>query len=543
MFMRRFSLLCTLSILLLLPLGANAATVSDVLSTPPDEAVTRGDFVRAAVQVLDIKVPRRAQIDTNFARPVPQALAVYVDAAEELQALQAFGTDGGWSRPILRGEALQVLQRLTGVKPAGIRQSFADVPAGSDLDYAVRAAVENEWMKPVKLPFFGVRRVLSGREAANLLRIVTGESTRTQTSEPKAQSVTIRVNGSSTARLPQQDLLQAVWQLLNDQYLYNKNIDPQEAAFNAAEGLVNGIGDPYTTFLRPANAEQLHSQLGGEITGIGAQVEYVNDHVVIVAPIAGSPAEDAGLQAGDIVLQVDGVDVAGMGLTPTVNRIRGPVGTSVRLRISRDGVEIAVTVKRATIKLPEIDISLQNGIAVVHLAQFGQTTERELRDLMADVNTHKPRGIILDLRNNPGGLLHAAELVVSNFLPRGSTVATISSRERSYNALTEDEPTVASHIPVVVLVNKGSASASEIVAGALQDAKRALIIGEKTFGKGTVQQIIDFTDGSSLKMTIAEWFTPLGRKIDKNGIEPDVVVPSGQGRDDQMLRAIDQLNR
>jgi carboxyl-terminal processing protease len=174
----------------------------------------------------------------------------------------------------------------------------------------------------------------------------------------------------------------------------------------------------------------------------------------------------------------------------------------------------------------------------VKLVQFGSLTEKELRSLMTDIQAEKPAGVILDLRNNPGGLLHAAQLVLSNFLPKGSSIATIAARSQKYDDVTEDEPTIASTVPVVVLVNGGSASASEIVAGALQDYKRATIVGEKTFGKGTVQQIVEFRDGSGLKMTIAEWLTPKGRKIDGVGVTPDVVIALSTDRDEQLLKAV-----
>jgi carboxyl-terminal processing protease len=160
---------------------------------------------------------------------------------------------------------------------------------------------------------------------------------------------------------------------------------------------------------------------------------------------------------------------------------------------------------------------------------------------MADLQTRNPTGIVLDLRNNPGGLLHAAEIVLSNFLPKASGVAKILSREGDYTQTTVDPPTIDKDIPMVVLVNKGSASASEIVAGALQDAKRAKVVGEQTFGKGTVQQIIEFRDGSSMKMTIAEWHTPGGRVIEGEGITPDVVIANTETRDEQMLKAMELL--
>lgn len=341
--------------------------------------------------------------------------------------------------------------------------------------------------------------------------------------------------------LPDQDMLQAVWQLLNNQYLYNAKIDSKEAAYKAAEAMVESLKDPYTMFLRPAPAQEFKDQIGGQVTGIGAQVEYKDNVLTIVAPISGSPAEKAGLKPGDKILEADGLNITNIGFLESVSKVRGPKGTSVKLHIDRGGVEMDITVMRDTIKLPEIDVSFQGSVAVVRLSQFGETTDRELRGMLEDVSERKPTGLILDLRNNPGGLLHAADIVVSNFLPKGSTVAHIVSRSGDTPETTRDEPTIDADVPVVVLVNKGSASAAEITAGALQDAKRATVVGEQTFGKGTVQQILQFRDGSELKMTIAEWETPLRRKINGIGVKPDYIIPANDARDDQMAKALELL--
>jgi carboxyl-terminal processing protease len=224
-----------------------------------------------------------------------------------------------------------------------------------------------------------------------------------------------------------------------------------------------------------------------------------------------------------------------------VNKIRGEQGTSVVLTIDRDGTQFSVTVVRDTVKVPEINITWQGGIAVVKLMQFGELTDTDLRGLMEDIATQHPTGVILDLRNNPGGLLHAASTVLSNFLPQGSTVALIESRKGEMIETTAVAPTIAADVPLVVLVNEGSASASEIVAGSIQDYGRGTIIGSKTFGKGTVQEVLEFTDNSSLKLTIAEWLTPLGRKIDGIGVLPDIEVPYDADRDAQVLRALQIL--
>jgi carboxyl-terminal processing protease len=275
------------------------------------------------------------------------------------------------------------------------------------------------------------------------------------------------------------------------------------------------------------------------VTGIGAQVEQVSGVLTIVAPLTGSPAQKAGLKPGDQILSVNGESLDGLSYEDAVSKVRGPKGSTANLHIRRDGDDMNVTVVRDTVRVDDFTVTTTNNdVAVVALQQFGQLTDSEFRTKMAEVAKTSPRGIILDLRNNPGGLLDAAGVVTSAFLPVRSTYVQIISKSDTTEEYTLDEPVVPSSIPLIVLINKGSASAAEIVAGALQDSGRATLVGETTFGKGTVQQLLEFNDGSSLKMTIAEWRTPKGRKIDGVGVKPDLEVVNSETGDEQMDRAL-----
>lgn len=546
MFPRRFTLAASsFAIALLLPLGLYAADANTVLTTPDAAAVSRGDFLRASIRTLNITL--RNNVTLQYRRPVPVSLQPYVKTALYYKALP-FGNDLNLAQKITRGQAIQILASFAGLKPTQTYSaSYKDVGADVGLQNAVEIAIENGWMAPQSGTSFGIDLSLNGADARALLNaaalsaLPAGQSS-SQSSSTRSSSTTIsRGKTQPSVSLPNESLLQTLWQLINNQYLHTENIDTTEAAYSAAEALVESLKDPYTMFLRPLPAKEFQDQIGGEISGIGAQVEYKDNILTIVAPISGSPAEKAGLKPGDKVLEADGLNITNIGFLEAVNKIRGPKGTSVKLHINRDGTEMDIVVQRDTIKLPEIDVSYQGTIAVVRLSQFGETTDRDLRGLLKDVATHHPTGLILDLRNNPGGLLHAADITVSNFLPKGSTVAHILTREDDSTEKTNDEPTIDAKVPMVVLVNKGSASASEITAAALQDYKRATIVGEQSFGKGTVQQILQFRDGSELKMTIAEWKTPLSRKINGIGVTPDVVVTRSETRDDQMIKALELL--
>lgn len=532
----QLAFLLTLIVLPVTSYGASA------LPADGEATVTRGDFLRAAVVQLDLPFAPKSVPQGTYTRAVPKALQPYVNAGEKQNALKLFGKELSLSKSITRGEAAAVLAALLHFEPTGPAMAFTDVTKGTMIEAGVRTAVERGWMQPVKSTLFGVDRVLTSKEAKDMLQKASGKSTGNVTQTPKVPSVSIKYKTAPKVDIPENALLRTIWQLMKQQYLYTDKINDKEAGYKAAEALVNSLGDPYTVFMRPVDAKQFQSQIDGQVSGIGAQVEYHDNALTVISPISGSPAQKAGVKAGDIITEVDGVSLAGMSLVEAVDKVRGPKGTTVRLTILRNGTEMTIDVTRDTVKLPEIDISMQDGIAIVRLVQFGQTTDTQLRSLMSDLAGQKPKGVVLDLRNNPGGLLHAAEITLSNFLPEGSGVAQIKSKSDDFTEVTADKPAFDMDTPMVVLINKGSASASEIVAGALQDYKRAILVGEKSFGKGTVQQIIEFQDGSSVKMTIAEWLTPKGRAINKVGVEPDVPVAAGDGtRDEQLLKALDLL--
>ncbi len=543
----------------LVPVTILAADTAAILATPDSASVTRADFLRASIQTLHI--PLNTTVQLQYRRPIAVSLQPYVKTALFYKALP-FGNDLSLGQSITRGEAVEILAALTKMKPQhSYAASYTDVSSDTTLRTAVQIAIENGWMAPQSTTIFGVDQALNGADARALLLAATLSSlpsTRssassvssasarslpkiTTSSSSSVPAITIRFQKNQQVALPNQDMLQSVWQLLNDQYLYPEKIDGQEASYRAMEKLVESLNDPYTMFLRPLPAKEFQDQISGQVTGIGAQVEYKDNILTIVAPISGSPAEKAGIKPGDQVLSADGVSITNIGFLEAVSKIRGPKGTSVKLHINRGGTELDIVVKRDVITLPEIDVSYQGSIAVVRLAQFGETTDRDLRKILTEVASHHPTGLILDLRNNPGGLLHAADVVVSNFVPKDSVVAYIEARSGETFEKTKSDPTIDANVKMVVLVNKGSASAAEITAGALQDYKRATVVGEQSFGKGTVQQILEFRDGSELKMTIAEWLTPLKRKINKIGVTPDVVISSTDARDDQMLKALDLL--
>lgn len=342
------------------------------------------------------------------------------------------------------------------------------------------------------------------------------------------------------------------WSLVQRDYL-RQPIADRTLFYGALTGLVASIGDPYSAYFDPDRAQAFRQDLAGELEGIGAEIGIKQKQLTVIAPLPGSPAERAGLRTGDAILAINEKGTAEMALEEAVAQIRGPRGTTVELLIVSRGGQTSrkVRIERAVIHVESVrqkSVPLPDGrtAALVTIAHFNEDTAVRFDAAVREVIAEKRAGIILDLRNNPGGFMETAIDVASAWLDHRIVV-----RERKRDgAVVEHESNGLARlqaIPTVVLVNEGSASAAEILAGALQDYGAATIIGAQTFGKGTVQHLTNLADGSAVKITIAEWLTPKGRSIEKDGITPDVLVKImdedvENGRDPQMERALQILN-
>jgi len=337
-----------------------------------------------------------------------------------------------------------------------------------------------------------------------------------------------------------------VWDIVRQSY-YGDIPDIQTIIHGAIRGSLQTLGDQYTSFIDPRIAAIINEDASGEFQGIGAYVRMRDDGKLEIAGIIpNTPAEAAGLKSGDRVLAVDGQSIVGYSIYEAIALIRGPAGTQVTLLIERPGQEntFEVTITRARIEIPLVEAKMLEGnIAYIRLTDFSATATQQMTDALADLMSRNPKGLILDLRDNPGGWLDQALNVADLFLDRG-VIATQRSKEGEEVFRSRDGGPAES-IPLVVLVNKGSASASEIVAGAIQDRGRGILIGEQTLGKGSVQRPYRLRDGSELRVTIAHWFTPNNRAINGRGLTPDIVVPwpenAKPGEDPQLDGAVEYL--
>jgi carboxyl-terminal processing protease len=328
-------------------------------------------------------------------------------------------------------------------------------------------------------------------------------------------------NSTTTQELNIKLLEEAYQDILNN-YVEPDKIDIKKLNEGILNGLVQGLNDPYSTYFTKEQCDTFSSDLSGQFEGIGAYVGSENGQVTIIAPIPDTPAAKAGIKSGDIILEIDGKTTTDMSVTEVVLLIRGPKETPVKLTVLHKGDTEPVTIEiiRAEIVVPSVKLEMKGDYAHVTITEFTERTDDELLPVLKTITDNKAKGIILDLRSNPGGYLSTVVQVASHFLDEGVIVSVVypdgSKDSNSVNPLAYNID-----LPMVVLVDQYSASASEILSGALQDYHRALIAGQKTYGKGSVNQLLELSDGSGIYITIARWVTPNGNIIEGNGIQPD----------------------
>lgn len=361
-----------------------------------------------------------------------------------------------------------------------------------------------------------------------------------------------------------------VWQKLQNDYYDKSKLDPQKMLNGAIEGMVQSLGDPFTLYLPPTQNDNFKQGLAGQFSGIGAELGTKDKDIIVISPLDGSPAQKVGIRAGDVILKVDGVDTLSWSLSQAVDKIRGPKDTFVTLtvlhknenkpteiKIKRDVItvkSVAGWVKKVSdiegIKKTDV-IKKADGqtIAYIRLSQFGDSTNKDWLALVTTLNNQiqkekKFKGIVFDLRNNPGGYLTDAVFIASEFLKTGQSVVKEDNGSFDIRSLDVSREGKFLNTPVIILINKGSASASEIVSGALRDHDRAKLIGETSFGKGTIQQAEDLGNGAGIHVTVAKWLTPNGIWANGTGLTPDISIAldsKDQAHDTQLEKSIEEL--
>lgn len=413
---------------------------------------------------------------------------------------------------------------------------YLDVVRNTTFAPLIMRALSFGLIEPQKADYVGMYRRVTRAEAAmiiykmDLVNLTPATSTTQQSLDLYLQKIV------------------SSWELINSGYINRDEISQSELSDAAISAMVEVLDDPYSAYMDTEQNSAFSDDLDGEIEGIGAFIGINdNDQITIIAPIENSPAEKAGIQPGDIILKVDGVDLTDKTLYEAVNLIKGPKGTTVKLTVRRNGGSKIIKVVRDVIKIGSLKYEvIDNGkIMYIGLSHFNQNAPGEFREVVEIIqNNPSINGVIIDVRDNPGGLLDSSLKILDFILKPEAESVTIQYNYFKYTQYSNGDGELSDY-PIVVLVNENSASASEIVAGALQDFGIAKIIGETSFGKGSVQEVNYFVDNSSLKLTVAKWLTPLKQDIEENGIVPDIKVIDIQStkKDEQLDRAIVEIGR
>jgi carboxyl-terminal processing protease len=330
------------------------------------------------------------------------------------------------------------------------------------------------------------------------------------------------------------DLFWDVWDEVQDDYIDIDSVDEDEQIYGAISGMVDALDDPYSVFMDPEETDEFHVNLDGELEGIGAELTVRDGKLVVIAPLKNSPAEEAGILPGDQIVLVDGESAGEMTIWDAIMKIRGEKGTEVILTVLHDGDEetTEVTIIRDEIEIPSIEISFEDysgdagdsTIALVSIYQFSDDTYSEFRDAIREINLEDVDGLVVDLRRNGGGYLDESVEIIGEFFEDQVKSVIVKRRDTEDEIIYTDGKGDLTDLPLAVLIDEGSASASEILAGAIQDHERGVVIGEQSFGKGSVQELKVLSEGASLRLTIAKWYTPDDRTIHDLGITPDILV-------------------
>lgn len=514
----------------------------------PDSPLTRSQFLKMAFTAAGLK-------DQTFplvapAADVPAKIWFSPFVAQALK-IGAFDLDhDGLFRPdkqITLLEAMKASMTLWGIGiPPKVDEGISLPNVKPDAWFAplfFRAQTLN-LLSPTDFPFQRLIRA-DGADLLFNFHFVAGDSI----SSPDVPTIQIDL-GTTSQSDDRLDQLLHVWQLIQNSYLHPEDLSDQNQTWGAISGLVDSIGDPHSTFIPPAQQSDFLANLEQEITGIGAHVDMENGQLTIIAPVPDSPADRAGILARDIIIRVDDTDITGFPKMKSVDLIRGPIGQPVTITIRRPstGQTFELLIIRELIDEQTVSLEImERNFAKIRITQFTSDTSHEFSQVVSEILAKgtQIRGIILDLRNNPGGYLDSALEVSSYFLKKDEIITKTRDKNnqgQDYKASADGE--LATY-KTVILVNEGSASAAEIMAGALSQNRGSVLIGSVTFGKGTAQVLQNLPDGSILKLTIAEWLLPDGTPVNHQGLTPDILIPDNPATvlDEQMNRALVEIRK
>ncbi|MCX6733968.1 MAG: S41 family peptidase [Candidatus Peregrinibacteria bacterium] len=514
----------------------------------PDKTINKGDLYKLAWDSAGLKDIKTSDAPSGFADVSPTSkYAPYVRKSVESGVLKK----GGMFLPnakVTRIDALKTIYTIMGI---GITRAFdkkevtfRDLQNNSEWAALGKTALEFGIWNTQQM--FNPRQKITRGEAAYFIYKIASQL---RNEAPPIQIVSVPVSDSQSTFVSNSEfrVLDEVWSRIHDKFVFRDKIDDKKLIQGAIDGMVKKLDDKYTVYQEPTAAKNFNEALSGEFDGIGISIDLIEGKVIIVSPIKGTPANDAGLKANDIIVEIDKKSVKGLKLSEVSDMIKGPAGTSIELVIQRDGKEKTFTIVRKRIKLDAVTSEMKGNVGYIIIRNFTEASGIEFGREVKSILTKNPRSIVIDLRDNPGGYLDASLQMLDYILPAKTRLASLifAKRDTAEQFLQESagmigraevdpiKPEVIfyavgngelSNLPVKVLINGGSASASEIMAASLKENHHATLIGEKSFGKGTVQEIADFVDGSMFKQTIGRWQTPDENNLTANPIVPDVTV-------------------
>ncbi len=528
----------------------------------PEQLITRAELLKMTFNHIGFIPIPRSQL-TKFKDVPPDAwFTPYVSKATTLKILDYNQENPLFypSSPITRLEAVEIIMKLEGI-PISYSEKvqklyFTDVNSNAPYAYIVQAAQISGIFLPNSekkfLPFKNITRA----ETAELL--LYAQQYKEEIYEPGLNS-SLLDNGFSESENKfisnsKFGILLDVWSKINEQYIYKDNLDHNKIVFGAINGMVSSLEDPYSVFDAPQEATKLQDTLEGSYEGIGTVIDKYENDFMILSTLSESPAEKSGLKAGDIIREINDESVKGLMTEELVDKIKGPADTTVKITVEREGKYIIFNIKRAKLTFDTVirqqnQIDIPSDIGYIAINQFTSNTANEFDKALASVMKmeEKKKGLILDLRNNPGGYLTPTYDMLGHFIENGKPIVKLNINGESIIETSNGKGEL-NKLPLILLVNKNTASAAEVMAGALQDYKIGELIGEQTYGKGTVQEITTYADDSMLKLSIAQWFTPSNQDINEKGLTPDIIIKTTKedliGKSDgQLQKAIDEIQR
>lgn len=487
-----------------------------------------GGYIPSFQDILD--VPYHDVVGTEWFAP-------YVKQSLDIDLIHVESEDPNFhpGSIVTRAEGLALILRYYGFdisQAQQIEQKYLDVSSTDSYANIAKIALELQLLSDYKSNTFSASKELTRAETVHILY------------QLHINGITTPISDLSTIPVDETFILfYEVFDKIITDFIDKNNISEDDLIYGAISGMVMSLNDPYSVFFEPVDSISFQESLEGAFDGIGIYLNYENEQYIIVTPLKGSPAEEAGLKPNDIILEVDGVSVNKMTLDELVNVLRGPSGTLVKLKIQRKSSIYNFSVTRAHIDIPFVESEMINNVGIIYYYQFTSNSNQQFNNEIDALLQQNPKGLILDLRNNPGGFLFSAQQLVSRFMPALEPYVNLTLSDGYTFAEKSFGPGDLKDIPLVILINEGSASASEIAALALQEKASASIVGKQSYGKGKIQEIVTYIDGSSLKLSIAKWTSPNGIYIGEIGITPDYDVELTEndvlkGNDPQLQKAL-----